>query len=104
MPAASVENLLLLQRVARPDPALAHQRSVTRVITALTTFEGEGFMVRRPFPSAEVSGADPFLLLDHLGAVEYAPGEAKGAPWHPHRGFETVTYVIDGAIQHHDSN
>jgi hypothetical protein len=51
----------------------------------------------------DVDLADPFLLLDHLGAVEYAPGEAKGAPWHPHRGFETVTYVMDGAIQHHDS-
>jgi redox-sensitive bicupin YhaK (pirin superfamily) len=65
--------------------------------------EGEGFQVRRPFPGSDLPDADPFLLLDHLGAVEYGPGEAKGAPWHPHRGFETVTYIIDGAIEHHDS-
>jgi redox-sensitive bicupin YhaK (pirin superfamily) len=67
------------------------------------TFEGEGFPVRRPFPSPHLALADPFVLLDHLGAVEYAPGEAKGAPWHPHRGFETVTYIIDGAFEHRDT-
>jgi redox-sensitive bicupin YhaK (pirin superfamily) len=65
--------------------------------------EGEGFIVRRPFPSPEVSRADPFVLLDHIGAVEYAPGEPKGTPWHPHRGFETVTYIIDGAFEHQDT-
>jgi redox-sensitive bicupin YhaK (pirin superfamily) len=59
--------------------------------------------VRRAFPNADFRDSDPFLLLDHLGAVEYAPGEAKGAPWHPHRGFETVTYIMDGAFEHHDS-
>jgi hypothetical protein len=59
--------------------------------------------VRRPFPGADVSLADPFLLLDQMGAVEYAPGEAKGTPWHPHRGFETVTYMIDGAFEHQDT-
>ncbi|HEX4777824.1 MAG TPA: pirin family protein, partial [Acidimicrobiia bacterium] len=57
----------------------------------------------RPFPGTDLSLADPFLLLDHMGAVEYAPGEAKGTPWHPHRGFETVTYMIDGTFEHHDS-
>ncbi len=103
MPAASAENLLLLPRIPRPDPLQAVQRPVVRIVTAPTTVEGEGFQVRRPFPGVDLRGADPFLLLDHWGAVEYAPGEAKGAPWHPHRGFETVTYVIDGAIQHHDS-
>jgi redox-sensitive bicupin YhaK (pirin superfamily) len=103
MPAATVENLLLLPRVPRPDPMTARYRPVAKVITAPTTLEGEGFQVRRPFPGVDMDWADPFLLLDHLGAVEYAPGEAKGAPWHPHRGFETVTYVIDGAIRHHDS-
>lgn len=103
MPAATVDNLLLLPRIPRPDPALAVQRPVVQVVTARTQLEGEGFQVRRPFPSVEFSGADPFLLLDHLGAVEYAPGEAKGAPWHPHRGFETVTYIIDGAFRHRDS-
>lgn len=59
--------------------------------------------MRRPFPGADLSLADPFLLLDHIGAVEYAPGEAKGTPWHPHRGFETVTYIMDGAFEHQDS-
>ncbi|MGH2512547.1 MAG: pirin family protein, partial [Candidatus Limnocylindrales bacterium] len=57
-----------------------------------------------PFPSTKLRHADPFLLLDHMGAVEYAPGEAKGAPWHPHRGFETVTYMMDGTFEHADSN
>jgi redox-sensitive bicupin YhaK (pirin superfamily) len=99
----TVENLLVLPRIPRPDPTIARFRPVARVVTALTTLEGEGFQVRRPFPSYELQTADPFLLLDHLGAVEYAPGEAKGAPWHPHRGFETVTYILDGAIEHHDS-
>jgi len=104
MPAATVENLLILPRIARPDPETAVQRPVVRVVTAPTFLEGEGFQVRRPFPGLDLDLADPFLLLDHMGAVEYAPGEAKGAPWHPHRGFETVTYIIDGAFKHRDSN
>lgn len=78
-------------------------RPVIKVVTAPTMLEGAGFQVRRAFPGVDLSLSDPFLLLDHLGAVEYAPGEAKGAPWHPHRGFETVTYIMDGALQHHDS-
>jgi redox-sensitive bicupin YhaK (pirin superfamily) len=73
------------------------------VVPSTRTLEGEGFEVRRPFPGVDLSLADPFLLLDHIGAVEYAPGEAKGTPWHPHRGFETVTYMIDGAFEHQDS-
>jgi redox-sensitive bicupin YhaK (pirin superfamily) len=72
-------------------------------VKSTTTLEGEGFQVRRPFPGVDLALADPFVLLDHLGAVEYAPGEAKGAPDHPHRGFETVTYIINGAIEHRDS-
>ncbi|HLG70668.1 MAG TPA: pirin family protein [Chloroflexota bacterium] len=103
MPAATVDNLLVLPRVARPEETAAF-RPVNKVVAGRLSFEGEGFQVRRPFPGElgpELT--DPFLLLDHLGAVEYAPGEAKGAPWHPHRGFETVTYIIDGAFQHHDS-
>ena len=103
MPAATTDNLLVLPRIPRPDPAAATFRPVVQVVTAPTTLEGEGFQVRRPFPGTDLHLADPFLLLDHLGAVEYAPGEAKGAPWHPHRGFETVTYIIDGAVEHHDS-
>jgi len=95
--------LLVLPRITRPDPADTTFRPVARVVAAPTKLEGEGFQVRRPFPGIDMDLADPFLLLDHLGAVEYAPGEAKGAPWHPHRGFETVTYIIDGAVEHHDS-
>lgn len=102
MPAVTADTLGLPQ-IARPDPARAAFRDVARIVNAPTTLEGAGFQVRRPFPGIDLSLADPFLLLDHLGAVEYAPGEAKGAPDHPHRGFETVTYVMDGAIEHKDS-
>jgi hypothetical protein len=74
------------------------------VVEGLATFEGEGFPVRRPFPGRlGLEVTDPFLLLDHMGAVEYGPGEPKGTPWHPHRGFETVTYIVDGAFAHRDS-
>jgi len=104
MPAATTDNILVLPRVHRPDPATATFRPVRKVITAPTQLEGEGFQVRRAFPNVEFRDSDPFLLLDHLGAVEYAPGEAKGAPWHPHRGFETVTYMLDGTFQHQDSH
>lgn len=78
-------------------------RSVTYVIPAVETVEGEGMIVRRPLPTAEISLIDPFLLLDHLGPVVHGPGEAKGTPDHPHRGFETVTYFIDGGFEHRDS-
>jgi redox-sensitive bicupin YhaK (pirin superfamily) len=103
MPAATTDNVLLLPRIARPDPTRATERPVARIINSITTLEGAGFQVRRPFPGIDMRLADPFILLDQMGEVEYAPGEAKGAPWHPHRGFETVTYMIDGAIAHHDS-
>jgi redox-sensitive bicupin YhaK (pirin superfamily) len=103
MPAVTPANWLVLPRIARPDPAQTTYRPVAHVVTAHSQLEGAGFPVRRPFPSAALSLADPFLLLDHMGAVEYGPGEPKGAPWHPHRGFETVTYLIDGAMEHHDS-
>jgi quercetin 2,3-dioxygenase len=103
MPAITTDNILVLPRVRRPDAATAKFRAVKQVVNAPSQLEGEGFPVRRPFPNATFRDADPFLLLDHLGAVEYGVGEAKGAPWHPHRGFETVTYVMDGAFQHHDS-
>jgi redox-sensitive bicupin YhaK (pirin superfamily) len=102
MPAATVQNLLLLPRIAAPDET-ARERRVQHTVTAITAMEGAGFQVRRPFPGIDHRLTDPFLLLDQMGAVEYAPGEAKGAPWHPHRGFETVTYMLDGALQHHDS-
>jgi hypothetical protein len=102
MPAVTADTLTLPRLEQLPQAATAW-RPVQRVINTLQTYEGAGFPVRRPFPNAELDLADPFLLLDHLGAVEYAPGEAKGAPWHPHRGFETVTYIIDGAFEHKDS-
>jgi len=76
---------------------------VTEVITAHRQLEGGGFVVRRPFPSAAASELDPFLLLDEMGPADYAPGEAVGAPDHPHRGFETVTYLLSGEMQHADS-
>ncbi|HET6211851.1 MAG TPA: pirin family protein [Micromonosporaceae bacterium] len=101
MPAIMADPLTL-PRLPRPA-ATSAWRLVGRVVTARRQTEGEGFVVRRPFPGIDLSLADPFLLLDHMGAVEYAPGEAKGAPWHPHRGFETVTYMIDGAFEHEDS-
>ena len=105
MPAVTVENPLVLPRLSRPDPSIAVARPVNAVVAAHHAVEGAGFEVWRPFPGGlSLSATDPFLLLDQLGPVWYAPGEAKGAPWHPHRGFETVTYVLDGEITHHDSN
>ena len=103
MPAITGDNPLILPRIERPDTERTQFRSVRKVVTAKQTLEGGGFPVRRPFPSVDAQFADPFLLLDQMGEVEYAPGEAKGAPWHPHRGFETVTYMMDGTFRHRDS-
>ena len=104
MPAITVENSLVLPRLERPGSDLA-QRVVDQVVSAHHAREGAGFEVWRPFPGVvDPHIADPFFLLDQLGPVDYAPNEAVGAPWHPHRGFETVTYVIDGVVEHHDSN
>ena len=72
--------------------------------TAPAGLEGEGFPVRRAFAGVPAEALDPFVHMDQMGAIEYAPGEPKGTPWHPHRGFETVTYIIDGTFQHQDSN
>jgi len=85
--------------------ATGEPRSVTAVVTAQRSFEGAGFPVHRPFPQpgAELGATDPFLMLDEMGPIEYGPGEAKGAPDHPHRGFETVTYLFDGEMEHRDS-
>lgn len=104
MPAVTPERWADLPRLKEPETHLA-ERTVNHVVQSPSLLEGAGFPVRRPFPSRDIGfrQSDPFLLLDHMGAVEYAPGEAKGAPWHPHRGFETVTYIIDGAMQHRDS-
>jgi redox-sensitive bicupin YhaK (pirin superfamily) len=75
-----------------------------RIVPARQLLEGGGFVVHRPFPVDGLSYVDPFLLVDEMGPAQYAPGEAIGAPDHPHRGFETVTYMIDGAMQHEDSH
>jgi len=77
-------------------------REIEQVVTAHRQLEGAGFVVRRPFPG-EIDAVDPFLLIDEMGPVDYAPGEAIGAPDHPHRGFETVTYVLEGEMEHEDS-
>jgi len=102
MPAVTADTLTL-PRISPPADTGTAWRPVLGTVNASRHLEGEGFEVRRPFPSPRLAIADPFLLLDHMGAVEYAPGEAKGTPWHPHRGFETVTYIIDGAFDHEDT-
>ena len=79
-------------------------RSIERIISSTKVIEGGGFPVRRPFPTAELDQVDPFLLLDHLGPTEWGPREAIGAPDHPHRGFETVTYLLAGENEHKDSS
>jgi redox-sensitive bicupin YhaK (pirin superfamily) len=101
MPAVTVDNLLVLPRVAAGGGA--RERAVASVTTAPQGFEGEGFPVRRAFAGVDLGLLDPFVHLDQMGEVEYAPGEPKGTPWHPHRGFETVTYMIDGILEHEDS-
>jgi redox-sensitive bicupin YhaK (pirin superfamily) len=104
MPAITVDDPLVLPRLDPPTPD-SMPRPVAKVVPAHHAVEGAGFEVWRPFPGGvDAHVADPFFLLDQLGPVDYAPNEPVGAPWHPHRGFETVTYVIDGVIQHHDSH
>jgi redox-sensitive bicupin YhaK (pirin superfamily) len=101
MPAVTVPDTLTLPRItAAPDAAI---RTVKSITDAPPGFEGEGFPVRRAFAGVSVADLDPFIHMDQMGEVEYAPGEPKGTAWHPHRGFETVTYMIDGTFQHQDS-
>jgi redox-sensitive bicupin YhaK (pirin superfamily) len=78
-------------------------RETQRIVTAHRQREGAGFIVRRPVPTQGLDTVDPFLLLDEMGPVDYAPGEAVGAPDHPHRGFETITYMLEGEFEHEDS-
>ncbi len=103
MPAVTVTDVTALDRIPQLGPD-AKQRTVRSVTTAPGGFEGEGFPVRRAFAGVDLSHLDPFVHLDQMGEVDYAPGEPKGTPWHPHRGFETVTYIIDGTFEHQDSN
>jgi redox-sensitive bicupin YhaK (pirin superfamily) len=108
MPAVTVDNPLSLPRIppVPADPssgAPARARAVEHITTAPSGFEGEGFPVRRAFAGVPLDDLDPFVHMDQMGEVEYAPGEPKGTSWHPHRGFETVTYIIDGTFEHQDS-
>jgi redox-sensitive bicupin YhaK (pirin superfamily) len=103
MPAITVDDISVLPRIPAPEPA-AGERAVLSVTRAPRGFEGEGFPVRRAFHGVDLGALDPFVHMDQMGEVEYAPGEPKGTPWHPHRGFETVTYIMDGTFEHSDSN
>ncbi len=103
MPAVTVPDNLVLPRIETPADANTTVRPVTSVTDAPAGFEGEGFPVRRAFAGVDMAQLDPFIHMDQMGEVEYAPGEPKGTAWHPHRGFETVTYMIDGTFQHQDS-
>ena len=102
MPAVSADTLTLphIPRAGLGDT----ERPVTLVSTAPQGFEGEGFPVRRAFAGIDTRALDPFIMIDQMGEVDYQPGEPKGTSWHPHRGFETVTYIMDGAFQHQDSH
>lgn len=103
MPAITVDDLTVLPRLSAPG--LGDQpRPVWQLTTAPQGYEGEGFPVRRAFAGIDLQALDPFIMMDQMGEVEYAPGEPKGTSWHPHRGFETVTYIIDGTFDHQDSH
>jgi redox-sensitive bicupin YhaK (pirin superfamily) len=90
-------------REEKTDTDIGRGRTVAAVVNSVETIEGGGFLVRRAFPTAGLSEFDPFLLLDEMGPVDLGPGDAKGAPDHPHRGFETVTYMLSGDMEHKDS-
>jgi quercetin 2,3-dioxygenase len=104
MPAVTVPDWSGLTRLPAPDPSSALERPVVSVSSAPSGYEGEGFPVRRAFAGRTFPQLDPFVHMDQMGEVDYAPGEPKGTPWHPHRGFETVTYMIEGTFAHQDSN
>ncbi|HUY62965.1 MAG TPA: pirin family protein [Acidimicrobiales bacterium] len=101
MPAVTVDDLTALPKVSAQGRGAP--RPVRSVTEAPSGYEGEGFPVRRAFAGVDLRHLDPFVHMDQMGEVEYAPGEPKGTAWHPHRGFETVTYMIDGTFQHRDS-
>ena len=103
MPAVTVEDLLVLPRIDNPVPGVV-ERPVRAVTNSRPAREGAGFPVWKAFAGSTYTAVDPFLMLDQIGPVVYGPKEAVGAPWHPHRGFETVSYVMDGETAHKDSN
>src|SRR5437660_9544486 len=94
---------ILSEALRNEETRAGGMRTVAGVVNSIETLEGGGFLVRRPFPKASFSEFDPFLLLDEMGPMDVGPGEAKGAPDHPHRGFETVTYLLSGEMEHKDS-
>src|SRR5437773_2306020 len=102
MPAVTADTLTL-PRLPEATPTET-ERPVKRVTTAPSGFEGEGFPVRRAFAGVPTDELDPFVHMDQMGSVDYGPGESRGTNWHPHRGFETVTYMLDGTFQHQDSH
>ena len=104
MPAVDVPDWSKLGRFDRTLAEGSQARPVLSISTAPSGLEGEGFPVRRAFAGQDLATLDPFVHMDQMGEVQYAPGEPKGTPWHPHRGFETVTYMIDGTFAHQDSN
>ena len=104
MPTVTPADWTTLARLDDPRVVGAVERSIKSVTTAPRGFEGEGFPVRRAFAGVSTADLDPFVHMDQMGEVDYAPGEPKGTPWHPHRGFETVTYMIDGIFLHQDSH
>ncbi|BBX10667.1 short-chain dehydrogenase [Mycolicibacterium aichiense] len=102
MPAVTADTLSLPRlRAAAPSDT---ERPVRSVTTGPRGYEGEGFPVVRAFTGVSAADLDPFIHMDQMGEVEYSPGEPKGTDWHPHRGFETVTYMIDGRFAHQDSH
>src|SRR2546421_11754793 len=101
MPAVTADTLTL-PKIPAPEPDQV-DRAVRSVTTSPRGYEGEGFPVRRAFAGVDLADLDPFIHMDQMGEVDYGPGEPKGTDWHPHRGFETVTYMIDGTFQHQDS-
>ncbi len=102
MPAISVDNPLELPKIIAATES-RRPRRVKSITTAPRGLEGEGFPVRRAFAGVDQRDLDPFIHMDQMGEVDYGPGEPKGTPWHPHRGFETVTYMMEGTFLHQDS-
>src|SRR5215471_11405131 len=104
MPAVTVDDVFTLPHIPTMGMAPTTERPVVSVTSAPSGLEGEGFPVRRAFAGLSLAALDPFVHMDQMGEVDYGPGEPRGTPWHPHRGFETVTYMIDGTFAHQDSH
>jgi quercetin 2,3-dioxygenase len=105
MPAITIENPLVLPRLERLAAESGVSRPIIQIVMSHEQKEGAGFRIWRPFPGEiPLEAADPFLLLDQLGPTFNGPEQTVGAPWHPHRGMETVSYILDGEVAHHDSN